>query len=171
MIYGAGSEDVSPPSVSPKAKKSKPIGGRAAVLREYFTSHPKTKMHQVFSEDDRTILFIGMSRLIKRGISEEHIKQAIDSFYETTAGTVARPVLTFLKKEVQDKLLAANPIPIEYRPRILAFIANDYVRSDSLPPSDQPPWSSEHDEEIRHRCIVSERDGPTAKFEIIVEYL
>lgn len=186
MILG---EDPTKVAEVPKKKSSRrqPAGGVRGVIAMYFLYHPKVKMHQVFSSDDREILFIGISHLVDDGISERDAKRMIDAFYETTQGTVARPVLTFLTKHMQRTLREGlgTHTPAHYKmwkrdhPNghsrlyeafaatnevIDEFIANNF----SAEPEAKLPWDRFYDTEIRRRCIAA---GNTNPYEIIGEYV
>jgi hypothetical protein len=85
---------------------SKPVRS----LTEYFGYHPKMKMTQVFSDEDKVILNGYFSRKLKQGFTEASLRRMIDRFWLTWGSNADRPTTMFISPKKQEDLMKVADI-------------------------------------------------------------
>lgn len=153
MIFGAHPDRQHEEEVVPKQKRK---DNPHMFLCSYFMHHPRTKMYQVFTYDDKQILNAGVKRLRDRGFSTDQITGMIDRFYASPMGTVQHPVMPFVSKRMLDSLISGSAETVT--DDISRFVANGYERDDTM----ELPWDEEFDQEIKARSLrasAEERKG------------
>lgn len=161
MILGANPEEKqvedNPFQRPPKPRRVDPV--RVGIV--YFVYHPKTKMYQVFTQEDRAILGRSIKALLNRGLSLSDLCTAIDRFYATEYALQARPVLFFTKTFRQNSLVQDMSL-LDHEDYRRQFIAFGFERAHGL----ELPWDEVWDTEIKRRCI----GNPEEALDIIEEY-
>ena len=158
MILGANPEEkqvVEAPSR--KQRRVNPVW----VGVFYFVYHPKTKMYQVFTDEDRAILARSIKALLNRGLSLDDLRVAVDRFYATEYALADRPVLYFTKTFRQESTVQDMSF-LDHQDDRKKFISYGFERADGL----ELPWDKVWDAEIKHRCI----DHPEEALDIMDEY-
>lgn len=161
MILGAYIEDASDAmevrEELPRRRQSNPVWDGVF----YFVYHPKTRMYQVFSDEDRAILSSSVKSLLRRGISAVDLRKAIDRFYASEFAMAERPALYFAIKPRQEDIIQDMSF-LSHKDSIQRFRAFGFERNEDM----DLPWSKQWDCEIKQRCI----DCPEESIEIMKEY-
>ena len=74
-------------------------------LTNYFAYHRHMGMSQRCNDDDKIMLNIFFPRRLKQGFSSESLRQVVDRFYQTPAGSHDYPAYLFCKHDVQEELI------------------------------------------------------------------
>lgn len=130
-------------------------------VMSYFIYHPKTRMSQVFTDEDRVILGASIRRLLDRGMSVTDMRRAIDRFYMTEYAESPRPALYFTKTAVQEGHVKDMTFLAKVDD-IGKFISYGFERMEGM----TLPWAQTYDDVIKRECL----DSPSRMHDIIEEY-